>query len=229
MGILCMGMTFSVDAAQDYTVNTEIVEIDESVELTKTETMNIIIDNGHGGMIDNVYQTPGKRSPIWSDGKQLFEGVFNRNVANKLSSKLGCNDIDTVILVPEQLDVSLKDRAERVNDIYKDRKDSILLSIHANAGGGTGFEMFTSIGETKSDKIADTLIQAYAKEMPELRLRKGKEFLNKQKDFYILRKTHCPAVLIECAFMDTRTPDFDLLMEEDRIVKALFKGVVALT
>ena len=36
-----------------------------------------LFDNGHGGIIDGVYQTAGKRSPKWEDGTQLFEGEFN--------------------------------------------------------------------------------------------------------------------------------------------------------
>ena len=39
-----------------------------------------ILDNGHGGIINGVYQTAGKRSPIWADGTQLFEGEFNRAI-----------------------------------------------------------------------------------------------------------------------------------------------------
>ena len=33
--------------------------------------MKILIDNGHGRA------TAGKRSPVWPDGKQLFEYEFN--------------------------------------------------------------------------------------------------------------------------------------------------------
>ena len=38
----------------------------------------VILDNGHG------QETPGKRSPVWSDGKQLFEG----NLTGILSAEL---------------------------------------------------------------------------------------------------------------------------------------------
>ena len=40
--------------------------------------MIVLLDNGHGGIINGEYQTPGKRSPVWADGSQLFEGEFNR-------------------------------------------------------------------------------------------------------------------------------------------------------
>ena len=38
----------------------------------------VILDNGHGE------ETAGKRSPVWSDGKQLFEG----NLTGILSAEL---------------------------------------------------------------------------------------------------------------------------------------------
>mgnify|MGYP000817767973 FL=1 len=40
--------------------------------------MKILIDNGHGRA------TAGKRSPVWPDGKQLFEYEFNRDIALSL-------------------------------------------------------------------------------------------------------------------------------------------------
>jgi hypothetical protein len=43
-----------------------------------------IFDNGHGGIIDGVYQTAGKRSPLWPDGEILYEGEFNRSIVNRL-------------------------------------------------------------------------------------------------------------------------------------------------
>lgn len=38
--------------------------------------VKILLDNGHG------YDTPGKRSPIWPDGSQLFEWEFNRDIVS---------------------------------------------------------------------------------------------------------------------------------------------------
>ena len=65
--------------------------------------------------------------------------------------------VPNVILVPEDKDISLKERCSRANTIYKECKDSVLISVHANAGGGTGFECFTSKGNTKSDLYASVM------------------------------------------------------------------------
>lgn len=189
----------------------------------------IILDAGHGGMIDGVYQTSGKRSPIWEDGRQLFEGVFNRNVVQKLHKLCEFHSIDSHILVPEDEDISLPERVKRANDIYNKRKDAIYVSVHANAGGGTGFEVFTSVGETASDSIAESFIFEFAESIPELKLRADNSDGDKDKEahFYVLKYTNCPAVLIECFFMDTLEPDCRMGMEdEDRFVEAIFSGII---
>lgn len=190
--------------------------------------MHIILDNGHGGIINGVYQTAGKRSPKWKDGRQLFEGDFNRKVVNSIANLCLVENIFFTILVPELEDISLSERVKRANAIYKEKRDSILISVHANAGGGTGFEMFTSKGETKSDAIAETLINEFGRTIPELRLRKNTSDgdLDKEAQFYILRETHCPAVLIECAFMDRYEPDCRLLLDNPSLfARAIFNGI----
>ena len=43
-----------------------------------------LLDPGHGGFIDGVYQTAGKRSPEFPDGSRLYEGEFNRDVVSRI-------------------------------------------------------------------------------------------------------------------------------------------------
>ena len=69
-----------------------------------------IFDNGHGGIIGGVYQTAGKRSPVWEDGTILYEGEFNRGVVNRLVKLCKENNIDYVNLVDTQQDVSLREK-----------------------------------------------------------------------------------------------------------------------
>ena len=45
--------------------------------------MKIILDNGHGGMINGEYQTKGKRGYHKSTGN-FYEGEYNIIVVNKL-------------------------------------------------------------------------------------------------------------------------------------------------
>lgn len=167
----------------------------------------ILLDAGHG--ID----TPGKRSPIWDDYEQLFEWEFNRDLARLIASECEALDIDVVRVVTESYDVPLSERCKRINALARER-DCILFSIHANAGGGTGFEVFTTKGETGADAIATGLIAQLEKDFPEIKMRK--DFSDgdpdKEADFYILKHTICPAVLVENLFMDNES-DCRLLLD----------------
>jgi N-acetylmuramoyl-L-alanine amidase len=131
-----------------------------------------LLDNGHGGLIDGVYQTSGKRSPIWDDGTVLYEGEFNRDIVRRIMMLMDAYGYPYVNLVPEQEDISLYERTEKRADVYYDTvsKNCIYLSVHANAGGGTGFEFFTSPSQNKSDDYAEIMIEEYGYAMTELRL-----------------------------------------------------------
>jgi N-acetylmuramoyl-L-alanine amidase len=162
----------------------------------------ILIDNGHGNT------TLGKRSPVWPDGSQLFEWEFNRSVAKMLQKRLDVLGIANIILVPEDQDISLAERCKRANMYHKESPTgAILISIHGNAGGGTGWECFTSPGKTDADAYATLLYQEAMKEFPDMRMRFGMEDgdMDKEDGFYILKNTICPAVLTENFFMDTES------------------------
>lgn len=58
--------------------------------------VKILLDNGHG------YDTPGKRSPIWPDGSQLFEWEFNRDIVSRIEILLKKAGISCVRLVPKK-------------------------------------------------------------------------------------------------------------------------------
>ena len=64
-------------------------KLESKYKISKDDGYVWILDNGHGGIIDGEYQTPGKRSPKWEDGTQLFEGEFNRAVVKRII-KLFC-------------------------------------------------------------------------------------------------------------------------------------------
>jgi len=181
----------------------------------------ILLDNGHGN------DTSGKRSPVWPDKSQLFEYEFNRDIVHRIAKSLIDLGINHKILVPELHDISLKDRCTRAN-YYT---NAILISVHANAGGGTGFEVFTSIGDTKADPLASILFNEAEKELSEFKMRKdGSDGdPDKESQFYILKHTNCPAILSENLFMDTEI-DCRFIMSEigrkriaDYHIKAIIK------
>ncbi len=179
--------------------------------------LHVILDNGHGN------DTVGKRSPVWSDGTQLLEWEFNRNIVNRIQQILPRDGVTSTRLVPELFDISITDRIVRANRIIaasnKDGCQCLLISVHGNAGKGTGFEVFTSIGKTRSDIVAQLFCDhapEYLKGFPvRTDLRDGDG--DKESDgISLLPKSHCPAVLTENLFMDRQRDCYYMQSESGR-------------
>lgn len=158
----------------------------------------ILLDPGHG------FNTPGKRSPLWPDGSQLFEWEFSRDVVKRIERKLAVKEIPSRIIVPEAKDISLRTRVSRINALYAKHPDSFLISVHGNAAKGYGWEAFTTKGQTASDILATFLYTQAKVWLPKYRLRCDytDNDPDKEEDFYILYNSKCPAVLTENLFYD---------------------------
>lgn len=173
----------------------------------------VLLDNGHGK------ETAGKRSPIWSDGSQLFEWEFNRDIVRRIAEKLQDDGVPYRILVPEENDISLSERVKRANEIAKENNGKVyVLSVHANAGGGTGWEVYTSPGETKADAIATVFAEeaqrVFVPDGWRMRFDYADGDPDKEAAFYILKHTNCPAIITENFFMDTEK-DCRFIMSDD--------------
>lgn len=176
--------------------------ISKQNNLKLKEMKRVILDNGHGK------ETAGKRSPEWNKGV-LYEYEFNRDIVKRIAEILEATGVPFEILAPETEDVSLSSRVKRANEIYQKDKSAYLVSIHANAGGGVGYELFTSPGKTKSDEYAKVIYDEVHYQFKEWRMRGIKE-----DNFYILKKTSCPAILCELGFMDN-ADDYERLMSDE--------------
>jgi N-acetylmuramoyl-L-alanine amidase len=168
----------------------------------------VILDPGHG------INTPGKRSPIWSDGAQLFEWEFARDVCRRIERRLIFLRIPYVILVKEAIDVPLYTRFLRIKDITDQFPDAFGMSVHGNAamiaGQGRGWEVWTSDEDKtkpkkiESDRLA-TLTYATARAMlTNFRMRSDYTDGDPDKEghLYILRTSPCPFILTENGFYD---------------------------
>lgn len=172
--------------------------------------MKVLIDNGHGS------NTKGKRSP---DGR-LMEYAYAREIAEMVVYELKKNGIDAERIVREESDVPLSERCRRVNE-YK-ASEAILISIHCNAAGSggwmaaRGWEAWTSVGQTKADKLATCLYEAAEEVLSGMKIRKDMSDgdPDKEEGFYILRHTKCPAVLTENLFQDNKE-DVDFLLSPE--------------
>ncbi|CAM1365845.1 N-acetylmuramoyl-L-alanine amidase [Tenacibaculum xiamenense] len=163
--------------------------------------MLVLLDNGHGGLINGEYQTKGKYKD-WGDNLVFYEGEFNRAIVNGIIEQLTHLNISYVNIAPEYRDVSLGTRVKRANSYVS--QSSFYLSIHSNAGKGEGSEIFTSPGNTRSDKIATVFGEEYINEFPERKFRSdfSDGDMDKEAHFYVLTRTKMPAILTENFFMD---------------------------
>jgi N-acetylmuramoyl-L-alanine amidase len=188
---------------------------------------HFILINGHGGMVEGKYQTKGKQFHH-PNGKSIYEGVFNRIVVADICDICDDYGYSYTNLVPEQLDISLAERVKRADKVLKQYPNAIIIEVHANAGRGTGMEVFTTVGKTKSDGYAEKVIKAMEKQIPELPMRKDTRDgdSDKEAQFYLISKAKAPAMLIECAFMDTYEPDCRMMLKTPkRFSEAIFKGM----
>ena len=193
-----------------------------------------LLDPGHGGKIGGIYQTSGKRSPKWDDGTQYFEGVGNREIVQKIMNKCESENLDFFdITEGSNYDISLGERVRRANNYHGIFKSCIYVSIHSNGfskESANGYSIYTSVGQTSSDKIAtvfiDNMKEAFTDHKHRKDTRDGDE--DKEAQFYVLRKTSCPAILIENFFM-TNERECKLLMDEEfqnKIVDSHFKSIM---
>ena len=194
-----------------------------------------LFDPGHGGIVAGNYLTPGKRSPIWNDGfPQLFEGEFNRSIVRRLNEMCQYAGIHYVNIVAEDEDISLQTRVKRANVIHDNSGNCIYLSIHSNAGGGGGFEVWTSIGDTGADNIADVFYKNFMNTFAfdqkiKYRVDITDGDFDKESNFHVLRYTKMPAILTESLFMDNAYECKRYLLTKegrDLIAEAHFRAIL---
>ena len=176
----------------------------------------VILDAGHG------INTPGKCAP----DKSLYEWSWNREIVAMLCERLYGLNVETVILVPEENDVPLKERVRRVNTIVHDAKiagkECLFISVHINAAGhgtwnkASGWSVWVSNNASEKSK---QFAQIAYREAVSMGL-KGNRVAPKENyltsNFYILKNTPCPAVLTENMFQDNKEDVAFLKSEEGK-------------
>ena len=165
----------------------------------------ILLDAGHGGIFDGKYVTPGKRSKVFSDGFQLFEGENNRHIRWKLGQLLKKEGIKFKFVNEGNKDMSINDRINYANSlIRKHRGPVILISIHSNGHSdenSNGWEVWTSKGEDESDVFAEIVANEAANKWDWAAMRREKaNHADKESSLFGILKVKCPSVLTENFF-----------------------------
>lgn len=173
----------------------------------------IILGTAHG------VNVAGKRSP---DGA-FREYKFSREVVKALQAQLKEEGYTVVVdiegdIVPAKQATELKDRVQIVNHyctLYG-ASNCIYVSVHVNAFGSDekwhdkrGWSIYTSPGNTKADLLATCIWKAADRLIPHdnrtaIRADYGDGDPDFEANLYVLKYTHCPAVLTENLFQDNK-------------------------
>lgn len=167
--------------------------------------MKIFIDPGHGG------KDPG------AVGNNLYEKDITLAVSLKLKALLEKYDIEIKMSRSTDIYLAINERYQLVNAWGAD----YFISIHCNAGGGTGTE--TLYYKTNSKAYAQTLQSTFIDAMG-LRDR-GVKY---RDDLGVIKWTKMPAVLIELAFIDTAADAVILRDKQDEMAQAIARGFLNL-
>ena len=149
----------------------------------------IVIDAGHGGHDSGAVGPAGLR-----------EADVNLAVANLVAVQIR-TWASPVMTRRDDRFIELDRRAMIANDAHA----NAVVSIHCNAGGGSGVEVYTTPGRTPADALATDLFNAITGRFPDKprRMDLSDGDADKEARFAVLRLTHARAVLVEMEFIDT--------------------------
>jgi len=146
----------------------------------------VVLDPGHGGY------DPG------ATYNGLKEKELNLHLALQTARRL--DGIKTLLTRERDIYVSLADRVA----LSRRAEPDLYLSLHANAGGGRGFESFIYSGLGAKDPAVAIQKLIHEKAMESLSRWEIIDRGMKRAAFYVLRQNPYPAVLIESLFLDNR-------------------------
>lgn len=191
------------------------------------ENFCVYLDAGHGGFdkTGKYVTAPSKQfehsKGEFHKGRWFYEGVWNRTMVNLVAQKLNNLGITNLIVSHDYLDTPLQRRVDIANWYHANFKNGIFISTHANAGGGAarGYEVYTTPGTTASDKVAQihfNHVKELLSDRISLRSDTSDSDHDKEAQFFVLRKTNMPAILVEHLFFDNYQ-DATLLMDDEII------------
>lgn len=176
--------------------------------------ITIMLDPGHGG------SSTGTVGPL---GLNYAEKAINLKTSLKLKSKLEMLGAKVVMTRTADKDVSLDERLTASRNV----KPDMFISVHANS-------MEDNVDMTKVDGISVFYRERFEVSLAETVLASSLETLKRNSkgvhnnDFYVLRGTWTPSILIESGFVPN-PKEFEWLVDENeqsRLAKSISEAVV---
>jgi len=177
--------------------------------------MRIVIDPGHGG------KDPG----AVNSRLKIEEADVALYYAKMLRSYLQGNGHQAMMTREDDTYISLERRVEIAHEFEAD----LFLSLHCNAAldaVAEGIEVWTSVGQMASDRYATFLYRQIEQTFPDRKMRQDTEDgdPDREYNFYVLRKTRCPAALLELGFI---TNDAEAIWLRDFSTMTDYCGAIA--
>ncbi len=167
----------------------------------------VFIGVGHGG------SDPGAVSYI-------IEKDYTLKTAKAIGEYLKEYGIEYKLSRTADIDTGMNDKVKICNTY----KPDIVVDVHFNAGGGTGFEVYYSIVGGTSKKLAEN-INTEVKKIFTSRGIKTKTGSDKKDYFAIIREADAPAVLCEGGFVDNKSDADFIKSSYKKLAKAYTDGI----
>lgn len=178
----------------------------------------IVLDAGHGGW------DPGKTGANGANEKEL-----NLAVVEKLAEYLELGGAE--VILTREGDAALggkkqADMAERKRIVNESNAD-ILVSIHQNAfpsAKAKGAQVFYHNSSENGKILAECLQESLRSRVDGSNQRQAKE----NKEYYILRTTEIPAVIVECGFLSNAEEEKRLndSAYQEKLAWAIYCGIL---
>ncbi len=183
----------------------------------------IVVDAGHGG------KDPGKVG-----ANDALEKDINLSIALRLKSLLEQNDVIVVLTRAEDKDLASEQAQNRKNEdlrarakLVEETAPAVLVSIHQNSfpdESVDGAQVFYYSGSEKGKLLGNIVQERLKKEIDDGNHRIAKA----NKEYYLLKKAECPAIIVECGFL-SNPKEAELLTTEayrEKIAFAIALGIM---
>lgn len=197
-----------------------VVKVVSMDAIPKTEYV-IVIDAGHGGRDEGCSGVNGTK-----------ESDINLSIAKKLKSDLETLGIRVVLtrsdnngLYKSNVDnYKQSDMSERVKIIEESNADMV-ISIHCNSyedNSVSGAQVYYHEGDEIGKKFAEAVQGQLKKQLQNARSEIGKG------DYYLLKETEAPAIIVECGYLTNRQDEENLNNEtyQEQVSYAIMCGVI---
>ena len=155
----------------------------------------IVIDAGHGG------SDPGASS----NQNNIIEKDYTLMISKYMYDKFKDLGFDVTLVRDSDETLSPSQRTKRILDAYGKDPNTIVISNHLNAGGGTGAEVIYALRNT--DELSKLILANLGKTgIPLRRVYQRTLSSDPSKDYYYIHRDTAPleSVIVEYGFLDNR-------------------------